>query len=94
MRSILLILILAIVALIIAFASGFLHLNQTREASAPSVAASGNGATATGGRTPAFEVETGSVAVGTRQKDVRVAVPEVRVNRPVDANVDGNSAAK
>lgn len=89
MRALLLILIVAVVALILAFGSGFLHLDQTRSARVPSVAVTGNGAVATGGQTPAFEVQTGSVAVGTQQKDVSLPkvslpVPSLKVNRPVD----------
>ncbi|MCA1653794.1 MAG: hypothetical protein ABR588_03420 [Sphingomicrobium sp.] len=87
MRAILLILIVGIVALIIAFASGFLHLNQTREARVPSVAVANNGVVAKGGQAPTFEVETGSVAVGTQQKQVtlpkvQVPLPSLKVNRP------------
>jgi hypothetical protein len=39
-----------------------------------------NGITASGGQTPAFDVETGTVSVGTDQKNVAVPVPTVRVN--------------
>ena len=86
MRAILLLLIVGIVALILAFATGFLHLNQTQEARVPSVAASSRGVVAKGGQAPTFEVETGSVAVGTQQKQVNVElpVPALKVNRPVD----------
>ena len=94
MRAILLILILAVVAVIAAVASGFIDINQTREAKAPQVSASTNGVTASGGQSPQFQVETGSVQVGTgtanvaaptvriEPKNTRVAVPKVTVNRP------------
>jgi hypothetical protein len=94
MRAIILILILAVVALIAAVATGFIDINQTREARAPQISATGNGVAAQGGQTPAFEVETGSVEVGTgtanvaaptvkiEPKDTQVAVPKVTVNRP------------
>ena len=78
MRAILLILIIAVVALLIAFATGFLKISQTREARAPDVSASVNGVAARGGQPPTFDIETGSVSVGTTQKNV--AVPTVRVN--------------
>ena len=80
MRALLLILILAVVALLVAFASGFLNVNQTRDAKAPQVSATRNGVTARGGQTPAFDVETGSVKVGTKQTTVRV--PAVVVEKP------------
>jgi hypothetical protein len=82
MRAILLILILAVVALIIALASGFLDITQTRSASAPDVDASRSGISATGGQTPAFDVETGTVSVGADQANVTLPVPQVNVTPP------------
>ena len=94
MRAVLLILIIAIVALILAVASGFIDISQTREAKTPQVSATTNGITASGGQSPAFQVETGSVQVGTgtanvaaptvkiEPKNTQVAVPKVTVNRP------------
>ena len=87
MRAILLLLMIVIVAAIIALASGFLHLNQTRDSRVPSVAVTNGAVVTKGGQTPSFEVETGSVAVGTKQKEVtlpKVAlpVPSVQVYRP------------
>jgi hypothetical protein len=38
--------------------------------------------TAKGGQAPAFEVETGSVKVGTQQKTVNV--PKLEVQKPAD----------
>ena len=78
MRAVLLVLILAVVAIIIAVASGFLDINQIRGAKAPDIDATRNGVTATGGQAPAFDVETGSVSVGTR--DANVKVPALKVN--------------
>jgi len=80
MRTILFVIILAIVAIIGAIATGFLNISQTRTAQAPQVAATNNGVVAKGGQTPAFEVETGSVKVGT--KDATVKVPALEVQRP------------
>ena len=85
MRAILLVLILAVVGLIVLFATGLLDINQTRPAEAPKVSVTGNGVTATGGQAPAFDVETGTVSVGTNQANVTVPVPSVRVN-PADGN--------
>lgn len=80
MRALLLILIVAVVAGLIAFGTGFLKLNQTRGAKAPQVSATRNGVTAKGGQAPAFDVETGSVKVGT--KETRVKVPALVVEKP------------
>ena len=77
MRAIFIILILAVVALIAAVQTGLIDVSQTRGARAPTVSADQNGITATGGQTPAFDVETGSVAVGSR--NATVAVPTVRI---------------
>ncbi|HET7709519.1 MAG TPA: hypothetical protein VFK50_08320 [Sphingomicrobium sp.] len=98
MRAALLILILAVVALILAVASGFIDISQTREARAPQVSATTKGVSASGGQSPAFQVETGSVQLGTgtanvttptvkiEGKETKVAVPKVTVNRPGDRN--------
>jgi hypothetical protein len=78
MRTVILVLILAIVAIIIALATGFLNINQIRGAKAPEVAATGNGVVARGGQTPSFDVETGSVKVGSKEATVKVPTLEVR----------------
>ena len=85
MRAIILILILAVVGLIVLVATGLLDINQTRPAEAPAVSVTQEGVSATGGQTPAFEVETGTVSVGANQANVKVPVPTVRVN-PADGN--------
>jgi hypothetical protein len=72
MRALILILIVVIVGVLIALGTGFLKLNQTRGAKAPEVSATRNGVTAKGGQAPAFDVETGSVKVGTKPTTVRV----------------------
>ena len=79
MRTVMLILIIAVVALIGAIATGYINIAQTRGAKAPSVEAEDGVIRATGGQSPAFEVQTGSVEVGT--KDANVAVPKVEVKR-------------
>ena len=90
MRAILLILILLIVLLIGAFATGFIDLNQTREARVPHVSTTENGVAAKGGQTPAFDVETGSVTVGTRQANV--TVPDVKI-QPAQPDTASNNVA-
>jgi hypothetical protein len=88
MRAVIFILIVIILAVIAAIATGFLDINQIRGARAPEVAATGNGVVAKGGQTPAFDVQTGSVKIGT--KPATVKVPSVEVVRP--GNVTGNNA--
>jgi hypothetical protein len=86
MRAIILIVILAVVVIIAAVATGFLDINQIRGARAPNISTSGNGISASGGQAPAFEVETGSVKLGSKQTNV--TVPVVEVQKP-----GGNQAA-
>jgi hypothetical protein len=80
MRAILLVLIIAILVIIAAIATGFVDINQIRGAKAPQVSATSNGVTAKGGQAPAFDVETGSVKVGT--KETTVKVPNLQVVPP------------
>ena len=80
MRALLLILIVAVLAFLVALGTGFLDINQIRGAKAPQVSATRNGVTARGGQAPAFDVETGSVKVGTRKATVNV--PALTVERP------------
>ena len=80
MRAILFVLIVAVLVVIAGIASGFLNINQIRGAKVPDVAATTNGVTAKGGQAPAFDVETGSVKVGTKQKTV--TVPTLEVQKP------------
>ena len=82
MRAIIMVLILAVVLILAGIGTGFIDINQIRGAKAPDIATTENGVVARGGQTPAFDVETGSVTVGT--KDTTVKVPEVRVDQPAD----------
>ncbi|HEY0628658.1 MAG TPA: hypothetical protein VGD23_04955 [Sphingomicrobium sp.] len=79
MRAILLILIVAVVALIAAVATGLINVSQTQEARVPKLEAGDGAIQAQGGQPPAFEVQTGSVGVGSREANV--AVPKVEVKR-------------
>ena len=80
MRAVILLLIIVVIAVLIALATGFLNINQIRGAKAPEISATHNGITAKGGQAPAFEVETGSVKVGS--KPATVNVPAVQVVKP------------
>jgi len=79
MRAILLILIIAVVALIAAVQIGLVDFRQTRAGTAPTVRAADGKIVTQPGRAPAFDVETGSIGVGTR--DTRVPVPSIEVKR-------------
>jgi hypothetical protein len=82
MRAVVFILIIAVVVILAGLATGYININQIRGAQAPQIAATHNGVTAKGGQTPAFEVETGSVKIGTQQKTVNV--PKLEVQKPAD----------
>ena len=82
MRRIIMVLIIAIVALIAAIQLGLLSFKQDRPAQVPGIEVTSNGITATGGQAPSFEVETGTVAVGTRNATVAVPVPTLQVRGP------------
>ena len=90
MRALLIILIIAVVAVLVAVGTGFLDINQTRDAKAPELSATRNGVTAKGGQAPAFDVQTGSVKVGT--KETKVKVPALVVERPGQNQAASNSA--
>lgn len=89
MRPIILILILAVVVLLIGIGTGFIDINQTRGVQTPEITATQNGVVAKGGQTPAFDVETGSVQVGAKERTVKV--PEVKVVPPTDSNQVANA---
>jgi hypothetical protein len=80
MRAVIFVLIVAILVIIAAIATGFLNINQTRGARAPDVSATHNGVVAKGGQAPAFDVETGSVKVGSQAATVKV--PSLEVQKP------------
>ena len=62
--------VIAVLAIIAAFAFGLVDINQTKKASMPQVIVSGVQA-------PAFDVNTAKVSVGTKNTDV--TVPKVEV---------------
>ena len=61
----------------------------SRGAQAPAVSATHNGIVAKGGQTPAFDVQTGSVEIGSR--NATVTVPELQVKPPAENQVANNS---
>ena len=96
MRAIFLILIIAVVALILAVMTGMINLRQTEPAVAPGIETSDGKIVTRPGQAPAFDIETGSVGVGSgnasvalpkveiRPSDTRIAVPSIEVRRPED----------
>ncbi len=84
MRAIFLILIIAVVALIAAISVGLIDVRQTRPAVAPTVESADGRVTTQPGQAPAFDVETGSIGVGTR--DAQVTVPSLEVRPPAGEN--------
>lgn len=84
MRALLFLLIIIVVAVIAAIATGFLDINQIRGGRAPQVSATGNGISTKGGQAPAFDVETGSVKLGS--KETTVKVPTLVVQKPGEQN--------
>ena len=96
MRAVFLILIIAVVALIAAVLTGFVNLRQTEPAVAPRIERADGRIVARPGEAPAFDVQTGSIGVGTdksvavpkveiQPSNVRVGVPSIEVRRPGDA---------
>ena len=77
MRPAILILIIAVIVVLIGIGTGFIDINQIRGAQAPEITATHNGVVARGGQTPAFDVETGSVQIGTKESTVKVPAVEV-----------------
>ena len=78
MRAVLFVIIIAIIAVVAALATGFLSINQIRGGQAPEVSATSNGVTAKGGQAPSFDVQTGSVKVGSKETTVKVPTLEVQ----------------
>jgi hypothetical protein len=82
MRAVLFILIIGVLVLLAGVATGFINIDQIRGAKAPEISATYNGIQAKGGHAPAFDVQTGSVEVGT--KTANVTVPELKVVPPTN----------
>ena len=90
MRAVIFLLIAVILVVIAGVATGYLKISQTRPAEAPQLIATGKGVTAKGGQAPAFDVETGSVKVGT--KDATVKMPSLEVQKPGENQTATNNA--
>lgn len=86
MRTILLILIIAVLGVIALIASGLVDIRQTRSGSVPTAELDNGVVRAQPGQAPQFSVKTGTVSVGAKEKEVKVKVPSVQVNGPAEAN--------
>ena len=89
MRAIIFILIIIVLVVIAGVATGYIDINQIRGAKAPQVSATRNGVTAKGGQAPAFDVETGSVSVGT--KNTTVKVPALIIQKAGQNEAEANA---
>ncbi len=92
MRTVLFIVIVAVVVIIGAVVTGFINVREIRGASAPSITATRSAISAKGGQSPAFDVETGSVKVGTKESNV--AIPTLQIQKPgqAQAKAQANNA--
>ena len=90
MRAVIILLILVVLVALAGVVTGFININQIRGAEAPVVSATHNGLVAKGGQTPAFDVETGSVEVGTRNATVKMPSLEVKPPAKDNANTADN----
>ena len=86
MRAVLFIVIVAVLVIVAAVATGFVNIRQLRGGQAPQVTANRNGVSAKGGRAPAFDVETGSVKVGTKATTVKT--PTLEIQKPGESQTD------
>jgi len=93
MRSIILILILAVVLGIAAFATGLLNLTPTQPAQVPGVVAEDGKLKVQGGQLPKAKVEAGKLAIGQGEATVKVPRLEVRPagGQPADNAVSTNA---
>ncbi|HZU51433.1 MAG TPA: hypothetical protein VE968_06105 [Sphingomicrobium sp.] len=90
MRALLLIVILVIVVAIAAVMTGFVNITNIRGAP-PELTATRNSVTAKGGQPPAFDVEAGTVKVGSKQTTVNVPTLEVQKPTRKPANATTNN---
>ena len=89
MRAVIFILIVAVLLIVAAVATGFVNIRQIRGAP-PEIVATRNSVSATGGQAPAFDVETGSVKVGT--KETTVKTPTLQIQKPGQNQAVTNNA--
>lgn len=79
MRALVFILILLVVGGLVAVMTGYVNISNFR-GEPPQVTATRSSITVKGGQPPAFDVEAGSVKVGT--KETKVNVPTLEIRKP------------
>jgi hypothetical protein len=80
MRAVISILIVVLLIAVAAIATGFVKITNFR-GEPPALTATRDSVTVGGGQAPAFEVQTGSVKVGTQEKTVKVPT-SVQISKP------------
>ena len=80
MRAVILVLVLAVILIIGAVASGYVNVRPSGGQS-PTLTATRNSVSVKGGQAPAFDVEAGSVKVGTKETTVRVPT-SIQIQKP------------
>lgn len=88
MRTIFVILIIAVLALIAAIQLGLVSISQTQPATSPTISTDNGVIRAEPGQTPEFKVKTGKVELGTREANVDV--PSVEVKRADEPDTNAN----
>jgi len=91
MRSLIFIVIVAVLLVVAAVATGFVNIRQLRGGQPPQITADRNGVSAKGGQSPAFDVETGSVKVGTKETTVKTPTLEIQKPRENQSNEAANN---
>lgn len=79
MRALVLILIVLVLVGLAAIMTGYVNITNLR-GEPPKVTATRSSVTIKGGQPPAFDVEAGSVKVGT--KETKVSVPTLEIHKP------------
>jgi hypothetical protein len=85
MRALVFILIVLVILAIAAVATGYVNITNLR-GQPPALTATRNSVSIKGGEPPAFDVEAGSVKVGTRQTTVTVPT-SVQIRKPAQNQV-------
>ena len=79
MRALVLVLIVLVIAGLVAVTSGYVNITNLR-GEPPKLTATRSSVTIKGGQPPAFDVEAGSVKVGS--KDTKVSIPTLEIHKP------------
>ena len=92
MRAVLFIFIVGVLVIVAGVATGFINVSKIHGGEVPQVTASRNGIVAKGGEAPSFDVETGSVKVGTAQTSMNM--PTLQIQKAGSKSASDNSSNK